>query len=297
MDFRSFAISQAIRLLERLAFHINDAAHSHSPGAVHDLRVAVRRLTQALAVGKSSFPPREVKKIRRRVKTMMTLAGEVRDCDIALKLVAPSKAEGAAAVEAKLRSRRATGQKALVASLRDWTSRKSVSKWRHALQTVAIAADSKPSTVEDMARRKLPRLAQRFFREGRRVARQGSPAEEMHRFRLTAKKFRYTLELFAGLYGAAGADWLEQVKTVQTLLGDIHDAWVARGLVEDMGASAEMVAAFKRRQRRKMREFRQTWEEGMAGAAKQWVRAFQHVPRKPMARAAAPGQREMARHA
>jgi triphosphatase len=289
MGYGVFVIAQATRLLERLVFHINGAAHSHAPDAVHDLRVAVRRFTQALAIGKPCFPLRAVKKIRRRTKVMMTLASAVRDCDIALKFVTRSKAEDAAAVEVKLRSRRANARKILAASLQRWTARNSVSKWRHALGAEAQAAASKFATVEDVAYRKLPRLAEAFFRDGRRAASQEASAEQLHKFRLAAKKFRYTLELFAELYGPAAGEWVEQLRATQTLLGSISDCSVTRRLVEDMGAGGGMVAALKNRQKRKTREFRQAWEEGLgsAGAAKQWVHALHHQRRKPMARAAA----------
>src|SRR5215831_13431824 len=115
MDCGAFWVDQATRLLGRLAFQIKRTLHSHDPEAVHDLRVAIRRLTQALAISKSFLPPRAVKKIRRRTKAIMTLAGAVRDCDIALKLVTRSQAQDAAALEAKLRTRRADAHKVLVA--------------------------------------------------------------------------------------------------------------------------------------------------------------------------------------
>ena len=153
----------------------------------------------------------------------------------------------------------------------------------------AQAAASKFATVEDVAYRKLPRLAETFFRDGRRAASQEASAEQLHKFRLAAKKFRYTLELFAELYGPAAGEWVEQLRATQTLLGSISDCSVTRRLVEDMGAGGGMVAALKNRQKRKTREFRQAWEEGLgsAGAAKQWVHALHHQRRKPMARAAA----------
>ena len=106
MDSRAFSVDQTTRLLKRLALQIKGTPHSYSPEAVHDLRVAIRRFTQALDISKPFLPSRAVKKIRRRIKAIMTLAGAVRDCDIALKLVTLSKAEDAATVEAKLRTRR-----------------------------------------------------------------------------------------------------------------------------------------------------------------------------------------------
>ena len=299
MDFTLFSITQGTRLLERLAFPVNSVVRSHSPEAVHDLRVAVRRLTQALTVGKACFPSRTVKKVRRRLRTAMTLAGAVRDCDIALKLVARSRAEDAAETEVKLRSRRNGARKVLVASLRQWTSRNFLSKWRQALGAEAPPTGSKLVTAEDVARRKLPGLAVAFFREGRRAASQDASTEQLHELRLAAKKLRYTLELFAEFYGPAADDWVVQLRTAQSLLGGINDCVVTRRLVEEAGGSATMVAALKRRQRRKTSEFRKAWDKdiGSAEAVKTWVHAMRHPPRKPMVQAAAPGRHDLAQHA
>jgi len=56
METHSFAVAQATRLLERLAFQINGVVHSPRPEAIHDLRVAIRRFAQALSACKGCFP-------------------------------------------------------------------------------------------------------------------------------------------------------------------------------------------------------------------------------------------------
>ena len=284
MDYRQFSVAHATRLLDRLAFQMNAAARSHTPEVVHDLRVAVRRFSQALAIGKPCFPARGVKKMRRRVKAVMSRAGAVRDCDIALKLVSGSKAADAGAIEAKLRARSAEGRKILAASLGRFTSGSLVSKWSRILQECATAAPIQ-TTVEDVARRKLVRLAATFLREGQRAAARKASATQMHHVRLAAKKLRYTLELFSEVYGEAAADWVEQLRQMQILLGRISDCSVTRRLVEEMGGSAEMVAALESRQKRKAREFRRAWKEG-AERVNDCIHAFERPPHKPLGRAA-----------
>ena len=229
----------------------------------------------------------------------MTLAGAVRDCDIALKLVARSKAQDAATVEARLRSRRAEAEKTLAVSLRRWTSEGAASKWRQALQAESPEHESQPATVEAVARRMLPRLAEVFFREGRRAAARGASAEQLHKFRLASKRFRYTLELFAEFYGPAAAHWVEQLRATQTFLGGISDCAVTRRLVQDLGASAAMVAALKDRQKRKAREFRKAWWEGLgsAGVSRRWVQSLHRPARKPPARAAGQARLVIRQHA
>jgi CHAD domain-containing protein len=283
METYPFAVAQATRLLERLAFQINGAVHSPHAGAIHDLRVAIRRFSQVLSACKACFPSRSVRKMRRRLKLIMRLAGEVRDTDVALQLTAAS---GASSLEAKLRARRKTAAKSLLASLKHWTARKSVSKWRSALESGIPPRELGQSKAEAFAHRELPRLAARFFREGARAAAPQASAGERHRFRLAAKKFRYTLELFAEFYSPAAAHWTAQVKELQALLGAINDCRSVRALVEALGGDPKIEASLKKRQHRKSLEFRRAWTArfGAADAAKQWMQSLSHPPRKPVTR-------------
>jgi triphosphatase len=283
METYPFAVAQATRLLERLAFQINGAVHSPHAGAIHDLRVAIRRFSQVLSACKACFPPRSVRKMRRRLKLIMRLAGEVRDTDVALQLTAAS---GASSLEAKLRARRKTAAKSLLASLKHFAARKSVSKWRSALESGIPPRELGQSKAEAFAHRELPRLAARFFREGARAAAPQASAGERHRFRLAAKKFRYTLELFAEFYSPAAAHWMAQVKELQALLGAINDCRSVRALVEALGGDPKIEASLKKRQHRKSLEFRRAWTArfGAADAAKQWMQSLSHPPRKPVAR-------------
>jgi triphosphatase len=283
METYPFAVAQATRLLERLAFQINGAVHSPHAGAIHDLRVAIRRFSQVLSACKACFPPRSVRKMRRRLKLIMRLAGEVRDTDVALQLTAAS---GASSLEAKLRARRKTAAKSLLASLKHFAARKSVSKWRSALESGIPPRELGQSKAEAFAHRELPRLAARFFREGARAAAPQASAGERHRFRLAAKKFRYTLELFAEFYSPAAAHWMAQVKELQALLGAINDCRSVRALVEALGGDPKIEASLKKRQHRKSLEFRRAWTArfGAADAAKQWMQSLSHPPRKPVTR-------------
>jgi CHAD domain-containing protein len=270
--------------------------HSPHAAAIHDLRVAIRRFSQALAACKACFPPRAVRKMRRRLKPVMALAGEVRDTDVALHLVAAAGA-GAGALEAKLRARRKTAAKSLVALLKHCTARKSVSKWRSALESGIPPRELRQATAEAFAHRQLPRLAARFFREGARAAAPEASAGERHRFRLAAKRFRYTLELFAGFYGPAAAHWTAQVRELQSILGAMNDCRSARALVEALGGDPKIEASLKKRQQRKSLEFRRAWTArfGAAGCAKHWMQALSHPPRKPMTRSATSQARDTAK--
>ena len=287
-----FAAHQVTKLLERLAFQISRAGHSHDAEAVHDLRVAIRRFTQALIVFDPCFAPREVKNIRRRLKVTMALAGEVRDCDIALKYLAELQSAEAATLREGFQDRRKEAHGALVAALKRWVLKKTSSKWRDGLAPVRDADGFRNQPIEDTARRWLRRIARGFFKCGNRAAGAKASSEDLHQCRIAAKKFRYTLELFAPFYGPAAHDWLEYVTGVQALLGRINDCRTVRTMVSQMGEGSGIEASLKKRQRRRIDEFRRLWaaRSCSASTAKDWMHALRRPPRKPVERlSAAPG--------
>src|SRR2546426_678488 len=76
-----------------------------------------------------------------------------------------------------------------------------------------------PETAQEAAAELLPDLAQEFFDRGKQAVDAEGSAAELHQFRVAAKKFRYTIELFAPLYGPALGAWLERIRSIQALAG------------------------------------------------------------------------------
>jgi len=84
---REFALTQTAVLLRRLAFQVR-AAGDGTMDNVHDLRVSIRRFSRCLRVFAQFYPGHTAKKVRQRLSRLMNAAGDVRDCDIALQLLA-----------------------------------------------------------------------------------------------------------------------------------------------------------------------------------------------------------------
>jgi CHAD domain-containing protein len=266
---------QARDLLERLAVQARATLKSPEEEAVHDLRAAIRRFTQALAVFDGSLGARESRKTRKRLKALMALAGVVRDCDIAMRLVS-KKAEDAPALQRKLQTRRKTGARALAAALRKWLARD------HAAPAENASAD-----LDRFAAAELPRAVKRFFVKGKDAARDNASNADLHRFRIRAKKLRYTLELFRLRDGENLEPRLEQLKSLQTLLGEVNDCHASRRLLKELGAGDPVLQALKRRQARKTADFRRAWKEGfgMRGAQREWTKTWSGAPPKGSAAA------------
>lgn len=275
------------RLIERLAFEANRTAKSPSPDAVHDLRVAARRLEQGLTTFKLQLPRKAAKKIRKQLKAVLSAAGKLRDCEVAAKILSKMMQPGVAALQRHIRARRKDTEKNLLLILRRLSLRRRVSKWCDDLKLDTPLARLPAPFLRTMTRSTLPRLAQRFFEAGETAASQHSGGE-LHAFRILAKKFRYTLELFLPVYGSAAEGWLREIKSVQATLGAMNDYRTVQAMAAEIGSGKKLRAALKRSERRRVRQFREIWTARFTWlVAAQWIRSLRAgleppPPRKPV---------------
>jgi CHAD domain-containing protein len=283
---RRFAREQADRLLGRLAFQIGRAIKSRNAEAIHDLRVTIRRFVQALRAFKPCFQGKALRKIRRELKQIIDVAGEVRNHDIALKLLAKSTRAERTGLQSKIQSGRREAERSLITLLKRWLERKSSLKWRTALEAAAAGTqeDSYKRPLAQTARQMLPGMAQDFFEQGDEAAGAKAVPRELHRFRITSKRFRYTLELFTPLYGASLNPKLEAIRRGQALLGDINDFETVRNMLAQYDGAEATTAWLKRRQRKRLLEFREYWEATFSKEERRsWIDFLKHLPHEPRA--------------
>ena len=253
-------------ILDQLALQVRRTLKTADRDQVHDLRVATRRFSQALAVLDGSSPHHGIEKIRRKLKTAISLAGAVRDYDIAEKLIAKLKAP--ARLQSKLERRRSDAERQLLDALRDWVDRSLTAKWRQKIT-------SRKNPPASARHHTLIQAARRFFDRSQDV--EGS-TRALHKLRIAAKKLRYTMELTPSS-GAADQIRLDQIKDVQTKLGDINDYETTRRILTEEGASQKMASELKKKQEKKVRQFRRFWKDQFAGKEDQWLAGLRH-PRK-----------------
>jgi hypothetical protein len=65
------------------------------------------------------------------------------------------------------------------------------------------------------------------------IVQDDSRTEQLHQLRISAKRLRYTLELFRDEFGETGERNIERVREVQDVLGRFHDHDVRIALIED----------------------------------------------------------------
>lgn len=128
------------------------------------------------------------------------------------------------------------------------------------------------------AQRELPLFAAEYFASGRKAARKRVTPEGLHEFRLSTKHFRYLLELFSPLYGEGIDMLLDQLRAVQTLLGDLNDYAVTESMVRpknsrDSAETALLLDFLAAQNKKKRTEFRKYWKESFdsEGAEARWI--------------------------
>jgi CHAD domain-containing protein len=254
-----YALTQTRVRLKRVTAALRRAAkHPEDPRVNHDLRVAIRKFSQCLRTFRGLFDPQPVKKMRKRLRQLMDLCGAKRDYDVGLQVLAAAGLPPDSPAVLKFREHRDNGLRALAYYLGGKRNRGMTDSWRKQLRLAGYprAEWDWSASVAENARFALPRLAGEFFREGDSAAAALGDYETLHQFRLRAKRFRYTLEIFGSFYTAHLTAKLPALRGLQDRMGAINDCVVVLHL-EGMDRAAS--AAVKKLLAERDAAFRKYW--------------------------------------
>ncbi|MDE2564020.1 MAG: CHAD domain-containing protein [Sphingomonadales bacterium] len=226
----------------------------HSGGAVHQARIALRRLRAALRAFAPILPGPEPVALDRRLRSLAIALGQVRDLDV---MIGRCEAEAlreqmtGARSEAWRHLRRRLGAKhtrGLLIDLAEWIE---CGGWR----TDPAALSAREAPLGPFAAEALDRRLRKVRRHGRRLDRMDE--EALHRLRKDAKKLRYTAEAFATLFaGKSRAHrreaFLAAMEGLQDDLGALNDlrvaeAWLERQGLADLPEARDWIASMHER--------------------------------------------------
>lgn len=205
----------------------------HAPGvlaedadAIHDMRVASRRLRAALRVWGASLNPEHTASLLEQVRGITRDLGRARELDVTLGLLreeakratGPWAAALETAVEA-LKGLRAAEKSACAAATT------TAQGWPDADALAAQLIDGWNGRADELLRARLDRDIHRLWKAQRRWVRKGHD-EDLHATRVAFKKFRYTAELFVPQCPPM-ATAVAELKAAQEALGDWNDFRVA----------------------------------------------------------------------
>ena len=125
--------SHTATLLRRLAFQVRQTGVRADAKAVHDLRVAIRRLRECLRTFAELYPAAPRKKIRKELQRLMKSAERVRSADIALDLLKKAGLGETDSQVLQLRGQRALYRAALHDEISALAKRPYTRTWRQGL--------------------------------------------------------------------------------------------------------------------------------------------------------------------
>ena len=260
METRRFAMEQGAALLRAVRTEIRHARRGARPSvnAVHDVRVATRRLDACLDVFASEFRRKGARKLRLQIRELRKAAGAVRDRDIAIELYR----EAGEPAPPRLSEERVVRGAALRSITID------------AASTVELRRHPSELPARDFGMELLSAMIPKFFRAGRKALDCGPGSRQLHAFRIEGKRLRYTLELFAPLLNRRIVQRILGVlRRVQHLLGEISDCQSVRTLlVKD--ASPSMTEFLNKREHHRLAQFRRYWRGTVERREESWQQYF-----------------------
>ena len=213
--------------------------------ALHDMRVATRRLRAAMAAFRPFLTPRMLA-FRDEFGRVAAALGEVRDLDVQLERMAewranfsPERAHALDAIEDLLQARRGAARKRMLLALDSRRYERLVARFTAALRFGSPRSFA-PGRVPILA--VAPDLVEKRYRTVRKAGDKigkSSPPELYHALRIDAKKLRYALEFVgAGIYGRPAVDFSTRVTALQDVLGLPQDAYVAIAMLQEIADSS-----------------------------------------------------------
>jgi CHAD domain-containing protein len=221
------------RLLARFARAARRTRERTDPEAIHDVRVAARKLEAGLDLWRSSLPRRRRRRARRTLRALRRALGSAREAQMGLNLLherlqklSPEARVAAALIQERLQRRleRLEWRAARLCSPRDAgrVRRRFERAWPDTAQ--AIGAES--LWLEDARARVGSRRTRALAALREATSRTANDA--LHSARVALKRWRYAMERLAAVDPSTETSEYDWLTAVQEALGRIQDLAVLR---------------------------------------------------------------------
>jgi CHAD domain-containing protein len=247
----------ALRQLNRFISYEAKVLKGDDADAIHDMRVASRRLQQVLDLLYPKPRPPELRRLRRQIRRCRQVLGDLRNCDVMLEIVGRSlgrkrsaRREAWTAVqhfllmrrsESFLRAVRKLGKINLAVfyvNLKEFLHHDkghNPSAEHHAHGAGAL----RPSFAKDLTI--ALESAWSRFEEQIELSHRSPRPEVIHGVRIATKRLRYLLEVFHEFGVPGSADALAWLRRLQNHLGNWHDLIVLEQMLIEMLARPEFL--------------------------------------------------------
>lgn len=235
-----------------LRFHFGRML-SHEPGtrqgndieALHDMRVATRRMRAAFQVFGSGFRSKALKPLLSGLRATARVLGQVRDLDVFIdklqqyqQILPENEQTGLQLLLEIWSAKREQARREMLAYLDSKKYRRFKKEFLKFVTTPGLGvkpiSDDKP--VPYQLRYLVPGLIYDRYEavHAYETKLEKATPEMLHQLRITFKQFRYALEFFAEILGEEGERVIETVKVLQDHLGELNDAEAASHSLHDL---------------------------------------------------------------
>ena len=269
----------------RLFRHEAGVRTGEDPEAVHQARVATRRIRSTLRTFSKLLDEEWTDRLRADLKWLADLLGEVRDTDVLLERFSGHLAELPAAdakagrwLLGRLAAQRDDARRRLLGAM---ASQKYV-----VLLDDLVAAAAAPALLpgaDGPAAEVMPALVAKPWKKLRKEVRGAGddpPDHELHQIRIRAKRARYAAEAVEPVIGKPAGDFADAVAAIQSVLGDHQDAVVGEAWLRgaagagrrDAALVAGMLIAAERASAASTRDgWRQVWDAANRRKLRAWL--------------------------
>jgi CHAD domain-containing protein len=220
-------------------------ARRDTPDAVHQMRVATRRLRAVLRAYRKLLDRGRVDRLRAELKWLGGRLGPARDLEVmdadlteAVDALPPDLAIGP--VQARLTRHfspaRADAQRAVVRTLR-------TKRYLTLLDQLDRFVNDAPLTKRAArpAGKELPEHVRRAYRRTRRLESDADGGDtSLHAVRKAAKRLRYAAEVAVPAVGKPAERTRKRARKITKILGDHQDSVVVRPVLRELGAQAHL---------------------------------------------------------
>jgi CHAD domain-containing protein len=212
--------------------------------ALHDMRVATRRMRAAFEVFGDAFERRALKSHLQGLRLTGRSLGAVRDLDVFLekaqRYIATLPEEGKGGLDILIQAWQEQREAARVKMLTHLNSPEYFTFKREFnifLSTPGAGRRPLPKDqpTPDQVREVAPMLIYTRLASVRAFDSwlEDAPIERLHALRIEFKKLRYTVEYFREVLGHQAEQVIEELKAIQDHLGDLNDAQVATEILQN----------------------------------------------------------------
>lgn len=295
----------ALKQLDRFISFEPKVLKGDDPDAIHDMRVASRRLQQVLDLVYSQPRPRGVRRLRRTIRRSRGVLGEVRNCDVLLQCVEgflarkrSTRREAWTAVRHYLLARRSESFSKAMRKLSKVNLAVFYVHLKECLAPVGAAPGAgRHSRSQALAESPEPgpfpeRIAQALegvwnaFDEQIALSHRDPRTLVIHGVRIAAKRLRYLLEVVHQFDVPGSAEALTWLRRLQQHLGGWHDLEILEQMIVEMIARPDYLRdhlplvmeveklILRNRKNKKVlveKYFRMTRESAEARRLKEWV--------------------------